>query len=48
MKGEFIVYGLLGWLALLLIAVLWLEMLARIDDKRFKENRPAEFDNDPY
>jgi 5-methylthioribose kinase len=37
MKGEFIVYGLLGWLVLLLIAVLWLEMLARMDDKRFRE-----------
>jgi hypothetical protein len=48
MKGEFIVYGLLGWAVFLLIVVLWLEVRARMDDKRFKENRPTEFDNDPY
>jgi hypothetical protein len=48
MKGEFIVYGLLGWAAFLLIVVLWLEVRARMDDKRFRENRPTEFDNDPY
>jgi hypothetical protein len=48
MKVEFIVYGLLGWAVFLLIVVLWLEVLARMDDKRFKKNRPAELDNDPY
>jgi hypothetical protein len=47
MKGEIIVYGLLGWAVFLLIAVKWIEVLERRHDRRLRE-RPKEIDNDPY
>jgi uncharacterized protein (DUF2062 family) len=37
MKGEFIVYGLLGLLVFLLIAVWWIELLERRQDRRLRE-----------
>jgi hypothetical protein len=37
MKSEFIVYGLLGLLVFLLIAVWWIELLERRHDRRLRE-----------
>jgi len=47
MLGEIIVYALIGWLVFLAVAVWWIEVLERRQDKRLREHH-KEFDNDPY
>jgi hypothetical protein len=39
MKGEFIVYGMLGWIVFLLIAVLWIEVQERRRERRWREGK---------